>query len=863
MSTKGFVGPGRRVCSTLASHVPNPLQQLVRDAAFAWRRLRSAPVFTAFAVVSLALGVGVTSAIFSAIQSMLWTPISVPDPDQVVVLVGATSYGGQPTWRGPVVSRLDFDDARRAESTFSGLAATASQQPPMTGEGLSVVPTIETVSGSYFDTMRVAPSLGRVLVSSDDRPDAPAVAVLGYRFWQATFASDPNVVGRIVRIAGRPFEIVGVASASFGGLTSQLMRYTQVWVPLSAAASFAQPSASPPSEETLRNRPQLQVVGRLAPGRTVETASVELTAISTRLDQSWPLTRTLPNGNRVTFARSWTARSASDINGDAMSGQTSATLIVVGLVALVLVVACTNLANLVLGRGTSRRHEFAVRRAMGASRWRLIREQLIESLLLAALGGVGAFVVMRALLTVLSIELPIAQGVFVTLAPSLNSTVLVVAAIAMAVSLAIFGLAPALQLSRVDVRTVLATEASTAAPRWKVRRHLISWQVGISAAFFMLAAFGAEVIVADAQHDSGVDVDRLALGLIDFRHAPFTEARARLAIDEILRQGRQQPAVEDVAVASNVPYGLALGSYLNTTTLDRPFSSSERGNTFELIAGTPSIFHTLGVSIVRGRAFTEHDDADATPVVILAEEAARELFGGTDVVGRQVLSRRGFGSGDTAVTPITIVGIARDTDTTRLFNRHGGLVYLPLAQHYEPFLVVVARAAKDPAAVLPTLRRLVSQADQDLALTYSGTGPLLLASLFSLVRIVAILAASLAALAMVLSMAGLYGVLTHLISRRTREIGIRVALGADADRIRRLVIGDGMRPVVGGLALGLFLGVMARLVIRAIYRVPLGPMDAVAMGVAMLPLLASAWLASYLPARRASSVAPNIALREQ
>ena len=863
MSTKAFVDltvAGLRYAHPRGTTV---LSQLAREVTFAWRRLKSAPVFTLFAVISLSLGVGVTSAIFSAIQSVLWTPINVPDPEQVVVLVGMTPYGSQPTWRAPVVSRLDFDDAHGAAASFSGLAASAIQSLAMTGEGLSTVPVVETVSGSYFDTLRVGPAVGRVLQVADDQPDAPAVVVLGYRFWQTTFAGDPGVVGRVVRIAGRPFEVVGVAAESFGGLTYTLTTVTQAWVALSTATSFA-PSPPPVlSEEVRRNRPQLAVIGRLAPGSSVERAGAELAAISTRLDRAWPLSRSLANGNTATFARAWTARAASDLNQDVVNAEVQVTAIVVGLVALVLVVACTNLANLVLGRGASRRHEFAVRRALGASRARLIREQLIESAILAGLGAIGAFLVIRVLLTLLAVDVPIAQTQVVRLTPTLGGTVLVVAMAAMAASLAVFGLAPALQLSRVDVRSVLATEAGTTAPRWRTRQFLISWQVAISAAFFMIAAFGAEVIVAEAQHDSGVDVDRLALGLIDFRHAPWTEARARLAIEAVLQQGRQQPAVENVAVASNVPYGLPLASYLNVTTLDRPFGAGERGETFQLVAGTPSIFRTLGVPIVRGRAFTERDAADAPPVGIVSEEMARVIFGTTEVVGRQLLSRRGLAMSEGAVTTITIVGVARDTDTTRLFNRRGGIAYLPLTQHYEPFLVVVARAIRDPAPLVPTLRRIVSQADPDLALTSAGTGPLLLAGLFTLVRILAVLAASLAALAMVLSMAGLYGVLTHVISRRTREIGVRMALGADAGRIRRQVVADGMRPVVAGLALGLLLGVLARLAIRAVYRVPLGPMDALAMAVALAPLIASALIASYLPARGASSVAPTVALREQ
>ena len=604
-------------------------------------------------------------------------------------------------------------------------------------------------------------------------------------------------------------------------------------------------------------------MGRLAPGRTVQAAGVELGAIAKRLDQSWPLHRRLANGNAMTFARSWTVRAASDINADVNDVQTPVSLIIVGLVALVLVVACTNLANLVLGRGAARRYRFAVRRAMGASRARLVREQLIESVWLAGLGALGAYVVVRVLLVVLALDLPVSQTFVVKLTPTLFGTVLLVAAIAMAASLAVFGFAPALQLSRVDMRSALATEAGAAAPPWRFRRHLISGQVAISAAFFMIAAFGAEVIVAEAQHDSGVDIDRLALGLVDFRHSPWNEARARVAIDTIIQQGRQQPAIDDIAIASNVPYGWPLSSYLNITTLDRAFSASERGDTVELIAGTPGIFHTLGVQIVRGRAFTERDDADSPPVVIVSEELARSLFGTTDVVGRRLLSRQGLEATEAPVTAVTIVAVARDTDTTHLFNRRGGIAYLPLAQHYEPLLVVVLEPSATRRQSCRRYGASWARPIPDLALTSAGTGPLVLAGLYTLVRILATLSASLAALAMMLSMAGLYGVLTHLMARRTREIGVRVALGADPGRIRRLVIADGMRPVAVGLAFGLLLGVLARLAIRAVYRVPLGPMDALAMAVALLPLIASALLASYLPARRASNIAPSVALREQ
>jgi putative ABC transport system permease protein len=837
--------------------------QLGRDVAFAWRRLRATPVFLVFAVASLSLGVGVTSAVFSAMTSLMWRPLSVADADRIAVLIGATPYGRQPTWRGPVLSRPDFDDLRATATSFSSLAATKLQQTTMTGAGLSEVPQVEAVTGPYFEALGVAASLGRVLQPADDRPGAPAVVVLGHRFWQTKLNADPAIIGRVVRIAGQPFEIVGVAQASFGGLGDQFMTVTAAWVPLVAAASFG-PTPSSAAEAARRDRPELSVLGRLTPGRSVEEAGAELSAIGQRLDVVSPRRRRQANGSTAPLSRMWTAKTAADVNAEITDVQTPISAIIVGLVGLVLMVACTNLANLVLARGSSRRHEFAVRRALGASRRRLVQEQLAESVLLAGFGTVGAYLVTRYLLVALAMDLPVAQAFVIQITPRLDGRVLLVAGAAMAVSLVVFGLVPALHLSRVPLRAVLATEAGTGAPRWRTRRSLISWQVAISAAFFLVAGFGAEVIVAQARHDSGVDVDRLALGFVDFHQAPWNETTARRAIEAVLQEGRRQPAIDSLALSSGMPFGVPTGSYLDVTTLDKPFNGTQRGEVADLLAATPGIFRTLDVAILQGRAFDERDSATEPSVVVVSEHTARALFGTTAAVGRQILSRGAMNTTDrTTVTTRTIIGVARDTDTTFLFLRGESLVYLPFAQHYEPRLVLLARATGDPAPLVATLRRIVSHVDPDLAMdARAGTGPLMLTGMYVFIRILASLTASLALLALILSMVGLYGVLTHLVSRRTREMGIRMALGADAGRIRRLVLGDGLRPVLEGLALGLCVGLLARLAIRAQYRLPFGAMDVVALVLSPVPLVLSALLACYLPARRACHVEPNVALRE-
>ena len=391
------------------------------------------------------------------------------------------------------------------------------------------------------------------------------------------------------------------------------------------------------------------------------------------------------------------------------------------LVSLVLIVACTNIANLTLGRGASRQHEFAVRRALGASRGRLIREQCAESAVLTALGGFGAFLVARTLCQYLTTDIPTGRPFdLVAIQPRLGAAVLLAAGGALLISLVVFGVVPALQLTRVSLRERLAGDAVGAPPaRWKGRRFLIAGQVTISAAFIMLAAASIRAVTAEALQDPGFDLGHLAVGSVRLRPLHGDIAQGRRVIEALGAAAQAQPGFESVAVTAGLPMGS--NGFQQIAQVSSTDQATARGSSVVVLPATPSIFRTLGVPILRGRAFDDHDTAATHPVIVLSELAARQMFGATDGVGRQMTYR---GPSDTTPITVDVVGVARDTDTERFFGQHRplGSVYVPLAQHDPLGVIIVGRTSGDPAPMAATFAGIVRQADPDLAVRFASTG---------------------------------------------------------------------------------------------------------------------------------------------
>lgn len=830
----------------------------------AWRRLRSAPVFTVFAVTSLALGVGVTTAIYSVVASLTSVRLDVANGDRIAMLTGLSSISARPAWRS-AIARADFLDLRQTLPAWKDAAVSAPFVQSLVTPSVSELVSGEAVNGAYFTTLGLVPAAGRLVQASDD--DWPSrVAVVSHQFWRTRLGENAAVVGTSVRIGGQPFEIIGIAPPEFGGLTDRLQTFTEVWVPIGATSMFPS-NAAPPEDFQDRRRQQLSVFISMPTQSAASSLAREVQAVGERLDTVYPLTlRFNSEGAQQKVARGWTVRSIDQINRDVDAQFGRGRTLVMALVALVLVVACTNLANLVLARASGRHHELAVRRALGASRIRLILEELAETGLLAVLGAAGAFVIARLLIVwFASASLPVSESLIVQISPQVDVSTVGVAALSVLASLAVFGLAPALQVTRAPLRPQLATDGgATGQLRWRARRRLISLQVAISLAFTLIAIFTVRVALGERVRSSGIDVDRIAIGVVSFRLQPWTEVRAREAIDRLVELAPSQPQIEAVAVSSGLPFGTNYTPDVEIALPSLASSSGPDGFSYApLIAATPTIFRVLGVEITLGRGFGPDDNAGAPPVIVLSRLTARQVFGSENVLGRQVAVRSGVRTADPgAVRLATVIGIAADTDTQRRYSRRAGAVYVPIAQHYEPTLSLVARTSDAPEEILPALKTLARRADPDLVVDRPATAAMALTGAYVLIGVVSNTAGSLALLALVLAMAGLFGVLSHLVSRRTREMGLRMALGADPARIRRLILGDGLRPVGVGIVLGLLVGLLARMLLTAAYASPISAGDVLIFLIAPVPIALSAVAACYWPARRAAAVDPNVALRD-
>ncbi len=822
------------------------ISQDLRQAA---RRLIATPLFTVFAVLSLAVGVAVTTAGYSVINMLFFMDLGVPEPDRAAFVVRPDN--GQ-MLRGSL-SSPDFADLRAVQTSFARIAASTAFQTSATLASTTEVLTAEAVDGEYFATLQVAAVAGRMIQHADDEQGA-SVVVISDGLWHGRFASDAGVVGRTIRLAGRPYEVIGVAAAEFGGANGRVPG-TRLWIPL--ATYDAQ--WPPENEEEIPPREQrrLVVLGHLADGVSEAMASAELASIGRNLDAAFPQK---PGPNGRASERPWRVRTVSAYHEqDDTARRVGFTMVF--LVSLVLVVACTNLANLILARGTSRRQELAVRCALGASRWRLVREQCVESVLLAGMGAVAAFAMFQVLRVLLDVEfnlpLPFGGNFTVAIRPALDVTAIGIAASSLVLALLVFGLEPAIQLTRtLDVRSVLAEGAAgVTSVRAGRQRMLLRWQVAIAAGFFIVATMFVRNTVAQARHDSGVELGGLAVAVLNVRTPAWDENRVRRIVAMVMDEARRDPAVTSVAVSTGLPFGLPP---VMRFTLSSPEASAGERQTLAAtgIAASPSIFQTLGVPILRGRGFDDRDQPGGQPTVVVSEFTARRIFGTADAVGRQLgISRVGF-HGRTA----TVIGIARDTDVGRILAAPRAFVYLPFTQHYDPYLTIGVRA-RDEVSAVRALRESMRRTDLDLPVDVSGPAREVLSGFFVFLRAAGTGALTLGALTLALAMVGLFGIQSHIVGGRTREIGLRMSFGATAGQIQRMVLKDGYRPVVEGLMLGLAGGLAGRVVVRSYLDLEVNIVDPWMIFVVPIPLIVAAFCACYLPARRAAAVEPTVALR--
>lgn len=826
------------------------MEQTAKDLRHAARRLRRAPVYAAFAVASIGIGAGMTTAMFAVMQEVFSPDSGVRDADDVVLV--ANQIPRMPQW-DRAMSVADFEDFRREQTSFSAVVgATKFSQALSLPTGSQLV-SGEGVTDGYFQALGVGAQLGRVLVPADGRPDAPAVMVLSHQLWRRTYASDPAVVGQVVRFGGVPFEIVGVAARGYRGLNARMPRITGVWIPASAQARM--PVYGGSTGPLSRDQRILTVAGRLRPEVPSSRANAEVANYSAALDAAFPTTTSAWDGLkaiRVPATRQWLARPIEQTVETPVVAKT----VIIGIVGLVLLVACTNLANLSLARGASREGELGVRLALGASRGRLVRELCAESMVVAMGGFLVATAVSRVLMSAATLDLPVFNGSNASLDPHLTWPVLAAAAASVGVSLLVCGLWPALRLSRADMRSTLSQSSPGASPSWRTERVLIRVQVVVSVTLFCAASAFISVLWSQARTHPGVDLDRLTVATSVFRLQMWDEVRARQAVDAITNIAPDRFGFESVALSSTVPFGSTITTYASVGMA----SAADPQTLMMMMASTPQIFDTLGVPVIAGRAFDRRDVAGAIPVVVISESAALTLFGSTTAVGRELSMRGAINALDTTKRETRmVIGVTRDTDVGSLTKRGEGLVFVPLAQRYEPPNFVIGRTDAPRTA---DLRALIRAADPDVAVDTVGAGQTMLGGAWMAARVLAGAAFVMGAVTLLLTMAGLFGVLSALVTRRSREIGIRKAMGADAGVIRRMILRDGARPVASGTLIGLALGAVGGVLIRSAIPGTAPPLTLVAVILVCITVVPATLAACYLPARRAMRVDPNVTLKD-
>ncbi len=825
---------------------------LLLDVRFAIRRIRSAPAFSIFAVLTLARGIGATTAIYSVIRAALSPPSGVATLDRLVTITHSAS-GSVPMI---ALSYGDFQDLRARQTAFQDVAGWTYLRISYGAGGETGSSWGERVTGDYFQVLGVRAALGRTLQPADDDPAAAPVAVISHGVWQRVFGGVPDVIGRLMKVNGLTVEIVGVVPRAFAGLFNSGLVPTAVWMPLGSSRTM--PGAR---DDDLADRSSrwIQVRARLKDGVTFEAARADVTRIAQQLDQAIPLPAESADRRSYRENRPWVVRRTADtsLNEGADGVASSMAATVMGAVGLVLLVACTNLANLMLARGSGRREETAIRLALGASRGRLIRGELVESLILAGIGGLIGLVVARVVLVLVGTDLPVGNSTSIRFLPRLDPSVLAISAGATSLAVLVAGLLPALQSTRTDVRSAMASGTAAALPRWRGRRMLIAAQVTVSVILVTIAGLCLQQIRELSRSDLGLDLDRVALVEVDFAIQQYPESRVRAITETVLTDLTRRPGVGAAFVSSGLPIGVGTpGTDVGDT--------SHLTHWAELVASSPGIFETLGVGILKGRALNESDTAGSAPVAVISAFTAKALFGTVEAVGRSLFLQRTRWAGESPhpLHARTVVGVVTDATADRTDPDRGGIVYVPLTQHYEGRLVIGARTSDDPASLVPVVRQTLAAADPTIAVAQAGTGMTIAGPSSLFLQITAGLTGVLGGFALALALAGLYGALSHVIHRRRREMGLRMALGANRPDILRLVLRDGLRPVISGIVLGLVFGGMVRLGLTPLFDRLLPTLDPFVLTVVPLLLLACGVLACLIPARRASNVDPNLALRD-
>jgi predicted permease len=830
------------------------MRNLFRDLLYGVRMLRKSPGFTAVAVLTLALGIGANTAIFQLIDAVRLRALPVEDPRELVGvrLADMSKARGMFTSDYPIVTNGIWEQVRDRQGAFEGVFAWGMDTLNLARGGEARFARAMWVSGDFFGTLGVRPALGRVLGPEDDRKGCGAgAAVVSHAFWKREFGGDPGVVGRGLSLDGRPFEVVGVTPASFYGM--EVGRYFDVAVPL-----CAEPLVN--GEQSMLNNGTgwwLTVMGRLRPGWTEERAAAHLASISPGVFEASLPANYPPDSVKAYREFKLTTFPAASGVSDLRDNYENPLWLLLAVAGTVLLIACANLANLLLARATAREREIATRLALGASRWRLVRQLLTESMLLAALGAAcGALLAQylsEILVSLLSTE---RNPLFVSL--DLDWRVLAFSVAAAVLTCALFGLAPALRATRVSPGAAMkaAGRGLTASrERFGLRRALVISQVALSLVLVAGALLFSRSLSKLATQDAGLRREGILVTRVGLTRLKLPAERRLAFKNELLERLRALPGVEAASDANILP--LSGVGWNNEVWLDGADAGRKQSTYFSRVS--PDYFKTMGVTLLSGRDFNPGDAPNAPKVAVVNESFARLLTNGENPVGRRFRVERTASDPETAYEIVGLVKDAKYRDLREGFEPVAFIASSQAARQSEGAQFLIRSSTVSPAALAPSVKQAIGEVSPDIEIVFRVFKDEVASSILR-ERLMATLSGSFGLLALVLACVGLYGVMSYGVAGRTNEIGIRMALGARGRDVLWLILREAALLVGVGVAVGLPAALAAaRLAAGLLYGVT--PADPVSVSLAVLLLFAVAALACYLPARRATKVDPMVALR--
>jgi predicted permease len=819
------------------------VENVVQDVRFALRSLRRTPGLTTFVIITLALGIGMTSATFSMVDALIFRPYPVPHPSTIVTLVSTTHDSPFDDF-----SYREYLDIRDKTNSYDGVIANADMEAVGFSSEPGATPRIKggmMVSGNYFHVLGVEPRLGRGFREDEDQvPGRNPVVILGPDFWRHEFASNPSVLGKTILLNGAKFTVVGVAPDSFPGMLT--FGHPDFYMPLAMAPVFSTNIQKNFFED--RDDRELTVQGRLKPGISLEQARNEVAVLAKNFEDEYP---NVNRGRGAVVFTQFQARTTEDDNW-------KFGVIFLILALAVLLVACTNVAGLLLSRSRARAREIAVRLALGAGRLRLIRLLLTESMILATLGGLAGIAIGYGVVEwfhskdsiVFATELPMAIPF------QMDKRVLLACVGLSVLSAVLFGLAPALQSTRVDLVNALKSADVDVPGRKRLwgRNMLVIAQVSMSLMLLTASFLMARGFQHDLMQNTGFTKDHLLMTKFDPRLIQYNATQTQQFYKLLAERMRETPGVQSVALTQNIPLGN--DDFDGVAFVPDGFQMAPDRSNFNSVMDTvdEGYFATMGIPILRGRTFLPTDTADSPRVVIVNEHFARHYWPSGDALGKHIRLDNSAG------TPVEIVGVSQ---TIKYQNTQSPMdfVYMPLAQHPVARMVLMLRSTGDPLQLVQPVKDVVRSLDtnlpmlqtrpyEDFYVNQAVKGP----------RIAIDLVGTMGLVGLLLAVAGLYGLVAYNVSRRTREIGIRIALGAASSDVLRLVLGKGLVLVGVGTVIGLVLGFGLEQLMNSMLF-DSGGVDVLAYAVVVPVMFLVTMLAAYVPARRATHIAPTQALR--